>query len=452
MMRSKLWFIFVVLAVLLIFSEVDLQAFVTHQDVTVASSPNPVGSGARAVGMGGAFIAVADDATAASWNPAGLVQLERPELSIVGAYVSRSADYSSSSDPVVNNSTETDQSDLNYFSATYPFSFLNRNMVVSINYQRLYDFKFNVHYRFERIEQLSFPFESLTRSQDIDYSQDGNLGPLGLAYAVEITPRLSFGLTLNIWRDDLLGRQNGWEETYRAHIEDVLRDVFGGITINTMDVHLVDEYYDFSGENANFGMLWDMNKYLTIGAVIKIPFTATIRHRHTRADLPSENYEEEVKLRMPTSYGIGIACRFSDEFTVDLDVYRTDWSDYTLTDGQGNEFSPINGRPKSESNIKDTTQVRIGGEYLFIQEKRNLVVPLRAGFFYDPEPGDGKVENFYGFTIGSGIGYKRFIFDMAYQLRWGHNVDASNVVNTTSADAKADVTQHLILASVIYHF
>ncbi len=31
-----------------------------------ASSPNPVGSGARAMGMGGAFIAVADDATAAS--------------------------------------------------------------------------------------------------------------------------------------------------------------------------------------------------------------------------------------------------------------------------------------------------------------------------------------------------------------------------------------------------
>lgn len=51
--------------------------------VEFTSSPNPVGSGARAIGMGGAFIAVADDATAASWNPGGLVQLERPELSVV---------------------------------------------------------------------------------------------------------------------------------------------------------------------------------------------------------------------------------------------------------------------------------------------------------------------------------------------------------------------------------
>ena len=49
----------------------------------INSAPSPVGSGARALGMGGAFIAIADDATAASWNPGGLTQLERPELSLV---------------------------------------------------------------------------------------------------------------------------------------------------------------------------------------------------------------------------------------------------------------------------------------------------------------------------------------------------------------------------------
>jgi long-subunit fatty acid transport protein len=195
-----------------------------------------------------------------------------------------------------------------------------------------------------------------------------------------------------------------------------------------------------------------MNRYLTIGAVVKTPFTATIRHRHTRADLPSEDFEEEVELRMPMSYGIGIACRFSDELTVDLDVYRTKWSEYTLTDSQGNQFSPITGDLKSESNIKDTTQIRLGGEYLIIKPEKNLVVPLRAGVFYDPEPADGKVKDFYGFTLGSGIGYKRFIFDMAYQLRWGHQVDASDLISTQGDDARADVIQHLILTSVILHF
>ena len=41
------------------------------------------GAGARAMGLGGAFIAVADDATAVSFNPAGLAQLLHPEVCIV---------------------------------------------------------------------------------------------------------------------------------------------------------------------------------------------------------------------------------------------------------------------------------------------------------------------------------------------------------------------------------
>jgi hypothetical protein len=41
------------------------------------------GDGARAMGTGGAFIAVADDSTAVSYNPAGLAQLLKSEGSLV---------------------------------------------------------------------------------------------------------------------------------------------------------------------------------------------------------------------------------------------------------------------------------------------------------------------------------------------------------------------------------
>ena len=37
--------------------------------------------GAQAMGMGGAFVAVADDVTALHWNPAGLAGLERSRRS-----------------------------------------------------------------------------------------------------------------------------------------------------------------------------------------------------------------------------------------------------------------------------------------------------------------------------------------------------------------------------------
>lgn len=38
------------------------------------------GFGARALGMGGAFVSIADDASAVYWNPAGLVQLEQSQV------------------------------------------------------------------------------------------------------------------------------------------------------------------------------------------------------------------------------------------------------------------------------------------------------------------------------------------------------------------------------------
>ncbi len=44
-----------------------------------------LGVGARALGMGGAFVGVADDVTSCFWNPAGLCQLNQRELSLMHA-------------------------------------------------------------------------------------------------------------------------------------------------------------------------------------------------------------------------------------------------------------------------------------------------------------------------------------------------------------------------------
>src|SRR5262245_31586642 len=43
-----------------------------------------INPGARSLALAGAFIGLADDATAAATNPAGLVQLARPEISVEG--------------------------------------------------------------------------------------------------------------------------------------------------------------------------------------------------------------------------------------------------------------------------------------------------------------------------------------------------------------------------------
>jgi long-subunit fatty acid transport protein len=50
---------------------------------TTAASFLEIGVGARAIGMGGAFVATANDASAIYWNPAGLGNLHRPEILFV---------------------------------------------------------------------------------------------------------------------------------------------------------------------------------------------------------------------------------------------------------------------------------------------------------------------------------------------------------------------------------
>ena len=44
-----------------------------------------LGVGARALGMGGSYVALANDASAAYWNPAGLATLQHAEMLLDGA-------------------------------------------------------------------------------------------------------------------------------------------------------------------------------------------------------------------------------------------------------------------------------------------------------------------------------------------------------------------------------
>jgi long-subunit fatty acid transport protein len=440
-MIKKWWMILFVFAILL--NSNSIQADTLFQQAGISSSPNPVGSGARAMGMGGAFIAIADDATAASWNPGGLIQLEKPELSIVGAYLNRREDFSSQSKPEIDNIGKANDLNINYFSAAYPFQ-LPRNVVVSLNYQRLYEFERNFSHFYD------YSSLGVDLLQYKNYKQRGNIGALGLAYAFEVTPRFSFGGTLNIWTDTAFW-MNGWEESYYEHGVGTI-----GGNNTSIETYINHKYSDFNGINGNLGFLWNMNRFLTLGAVLKTSFNARMRHEYSIRQTNSSNLpatstfsaSEKVKLRMPPSYGIGLAWRVSDALSFDLDVYITRWCDYFFIDSNGNEFSPIDGRPKIDADAKNTTQARFGGEYLIINPNRNIVIPIRAGIFYDPEPSHQKLRHFYGFAIGSGIAYGRIIFDIAYELRWSRDVDTGNLIATS----RSDITQHRLLASLIIHF
>ena len=412
------------------------------EGVEIPSSINPVGSGARALGMGGAFIAVCDDATAASWNPGGLIQLEKPEISAVYGYVYRDEDNDFGDHPEASGSQSVDYSNLNYLSAAIPFQAADRNMIVSLNYQHLFDFHRDWDFQFQPEASI------VSEPWDYDYRQEGKMYALGLAYSAQITPTFSAGVTLNYWGDFL--NESQWEQKY---------DVRGNINLGGVQgtaLYNLKEEFDFSGWNANLGFLWRINETWTIGGVFKTPFTADIDHTTRYSTVIStpqgdqsvdsvDIYHEE--LDMPMSYGVGIACRLSDSFTVAADVYRTHWDDFEYKDYQGRKTSPITGKPLNETDIDPTTWFRLGAEYLFIGDE--FVVPLRCGVFYDPAPSEGSPDDYYGFSLGSGLAYKGFIFDIAYQYRFGNDVGEDLL---ESQNFSQDVDEHTVYTSVIVHF
>jgi len=412
--------------------------------VEMSSSLNPVGSGARATGMGGAFIGVADDATAASWNPAGLIQLEKPEVSIVYATFGWKQDYHPSTHPEINTSNSVDTSGINYASYAYPFKALDRNMVFSINYQRLYEMDKNTafNYRWD-LGGADYLNDS------VSYVQKGYLYALSPAIAVQVRPELSFGLTLNIWGNTL--GQNGWESSYRS-------SGTGQVLGNSLSKSLVwTTNNDFEGINANLGVLWSITDAVSLGAVYKTPFDGKVKQGTyfyqqqtlgtTTSISPPVESSTSFTMKMPASYGLGMQYRRSDSLVFALDVYQTQWSDFMIVDAAGNQTNPLSTKPISQGALKDTTQMRFGGEYLFIKTAGTTAV--RAGLFSDPEPGTGTVNKFTGFSLGTGYSTKQYSLDASYQYRSGKNVDGDIA---SIQPGSTDVTQQTIMLSGIWYF
>lgn len=446
------------LSVLFLAADVQAQEF-TVEKTAINSSPNPIGSGARALGMGGAFIAIADDATAASWNPGGLMQLERPEFSFVFNFAHNRKEINNSSVPGMNGMNSVSRDDLNYLSFALPFMAFNKNMVISLNYQRLYDLYDDLSFDMKEESVPSLTGGFAAQNTHTDFKQSGALKAFAPAYAIQLTPQLSVGATFNFWTDNL-GYDNEWESTRVDKVSTLqFTPQLRGKVARYNSVQVTHEKNsNFEAFNMNLGFLWRINSVVTLGGVYKTPYTASI-DRRTLTDstflggsglaaqfTQTTKTRESIEMHFPASYGLGLAFRMSDTFTTSFDVYRTEWSRYWLR-ANGRKTSPVTGSTLKQSHTHDTMQVRAGCEYLFVLEK--TIIPLRCGVFYDPEPSAKHPDDFYGFSLGTGISLGPVVLDCAYIYRWGHHVRGDEI---EKQGTRLDIKQHNIYVSMIYHF
>ena len=205
------------------------------------------------------------------------------------------------------------------------------------------------------------------------------------------------------------------------------------------------------------GGMYRFNDTWNIGVVIKPPFeldidyktTETAREFDTLTNRVIRNAFNESKadseFEFPLILGVGVAWSPMDQLSLSTDVTWTQWSEYVFSEN-GNKINPISAS-STDDDLDDTVTVRFGGEYLLLCEK--YIIPLRLGFGYDPSPAIKDVDDFFTVSLGGGIQIGKYNFDVAYEFRWGNNVNKDVII---TVDATQDVRQHRVLASMIYYF
>lgn len=402
------------------------------------------GSGARAFGMGGAFLARADDATAASWNPAGLSYLRRPEVSVVWT----TSRFDSDTSPVGSGGTVESQLRRgdwpDFLSGAWPIRIRSLSGAAQISYQRA----------------ISFTNTRTIESSDdrrVDAQSSGGFDVLALGTGLQVSRRLRLGFTINSWL-------NGFEQTLQRRTPAVNSD-------QQLD-------FDLSGWNAHFGLLYSPLPSLNLGAAFKSPFEAGVRLARERTDVgepPTSNSyaRDDVRLGVPGALGVGLSWRVRSTLTVSADYTRTFWSKsriysfFTLgrctsppdcpvpelvanpaeeAEGPGGGFYPVLPYPTLTEDQRDTEELRAGLEYVIL--KRRFKWPLRVGAFTDRQyfsDTAGRAPRFRGLTVGTGVIVGPVMLDAAYVHEWGEYATSSD-----EGTFNTSVRSRRLLLSAIY--
>jgi long-subunit fatty acid transport protein len=392
--------------------------------------------GARSMGFGGAFAALADDATTAFANPAGLVQLVDPEISIEGRSWSYSTPYVSggriwgpptgigedTTEGVRTSTSDKNLSGLSFLSFVYPkgrWSFAFYRHLLS-------------NYEFEGLTQglYSGPWPdtgSMRREFAYDRAVDVQIVSYAVAAAYELTETLSLGAAINSYEGDI------------SMITDVYGKVQSGIPPEEFfaPIPIVPENLFYTASlliddrdwGLNLGIHWRPTETWSFGGFFRegpeFETVAELRTGPTYVDpgLSGQVVESETgNVRFPIVYGLGATYRSgNDRVTLSFEWDRVEYSSIFSSD--------------DELHIDDGNEFHLGGEYAFL--KTAPIVSLRAGIWLDPDhqisaSGDNYVANAVlspgedqmHYAVGLGLAFTRFQLDLA--------ADFSELIDTLS--------------------
>jgi len=359
------------------------------------------GVGARAMGMGGAYSAVANDYHALYYNPAGLTRLRDTEFGLV--FDKRSADVDTRylGNP---ESTSIDNTNLESIGFVYPYPTYRGSLAFGLSYERISSFDLDYFRSAENRGGIDFEEESI--------EEDGSLGAYQAGFAWELSPSVALGFTGTI----LAGSSD------RRRTFDFRAD--NGIDREST---ITETRTDMTAITGSLGILYRLGKQVDLGLVVRLPESFdldgtihddVIRYQDDPTDtldyIDDFNFSDDLTL--PYRITGAVAYNFGSVL-LSGEATFTDWKEIDYfgeirTDDRGFAY-------------RSTTDLRIGGEFSIPEQP----IRLRAGFASQPVPYDviavdvfrGEARrasfdhDFLFFTFGAGLELdESLVIDAAY--------------------------------------
>ncbi len=348
--------------------------------------------GARSLAMGGAFLGLADDASAAEANPAGLTILRKTEVSIEAR--------NSKTTQTLNVAGEfPDVTDDDFFSYSrrVPVTFasvvtpIGENFSLAAYFHSPIEFESTIVNAFSQsgvVEPILFslgPDGPVTTQQcfAIEECVQFNLFP----FATGVNIRLQTYGVAGAWKMGNLslgvaGRYQRFEET--------------AVTLRTdFDLNLTQVATQLSDDDDvtfSAGFKYAFTDSFSIGGVYKqgAEFETDLFFQSIQEGTPQEQIGAPT-FHIPDTYGLGLSFRPIPVLTINADAIRVNHSNSTdnfvsvfasdtlLSSGEPlGDLTPEDIRGYS---AKDVTEIHVGAEYFF---KTRIPFAVRVGWWRDP--------------------------------------------------------------------
>ncbi len=371
------------------------------------------GGGARALGMGGAGLALASGDMAYSWNPAAMIYEEKASIGLQFGSVSDKhnttggaiTDLSNLSASVFSVPVKTERFNLDYSGFTAPFNLMDRKWAAGGGYHTA----FLMNYEYDSPGDLGGR-QTFKSNRSVD--------AISVAAAHELSPGLGVGLNVNFL---VRGPESN------LFMDNFVVATYPNGTADSID-YWINEKANYSGVNLDLGLSEQFGT-IKAGVVVHTPYTLKSEVVQTRSLMTPPNPIGEIdrytkKIDIPFGMSFGLAATPVEKLTAAVDINYRSMSNskvtinYEQTRMQDTTITP---------NWSNILQFGIGLEYNLSVGSAGL--PLRVGYKNNPSLEkkvlrmvDGQATEYGGklngsiLTFGTGLHFEKIWMDLAYQF------------------------------------